>query len=72
MVIGFQYMNEIYIVTADITLKAALNDSSTSKKVWEALPIEAKANVWGDEIYSKSLLKCLKVRMPGRIWKSVT
>ncbi|NIT51901.1 MAG: hypothetical protein GWO41_03900, partial [candidate division Zixibacteria bacterium] len=28
-----------------------LNDSPTARQVWEALPIEGQANVWGDEIY---------------------
>jgi hypothetical protein len=32
-------------------MEADLNDSPTATKVWEALPIEARANRWGDEIY---------------------
>jgi len=32
-------------------MKAELNDSSTSKLIWENLPIESQANTWGDEIY---------------------
>jgi hypothetical protein len=28
-----------------------LNDSETARLIWEALPIEAPANTWGDEIY---------------------
>ncbi len=44
-------MNPIIITVGDVTLEAELNDSPTAQKVWEALPIEARANVWGDEVY---------------------
>ena len=30
---------------------AELNDSDTAKKIFDALPIEGSANVWGEEIY---------------------
>ena len=30
---------------------AELNDSPTASAVWDALPVEAKASTWGDEIY---------------------
>jgi hypothetical protein len=30
---------------------AELNESETARRIWEALPIEAKANRWGEEIY---------------------
>ncbi len=40
------------IITVDtLSLKAELNDRPTALKVWEALPLEGRANVWGDEIY---------------------
>lgn len=32
-------------------LKIELNHTSTAQKIWEALPIEATVNTWGDEIY---------------------
>jgi hypothetical protein len=32
-------------------MEAELNDSPTAQQVWEALPIEGSANLWGDEIY---------------------
>lgn len=41
----------IIITTGDMNLTAELNDSATARQVWEALPIEATANTWGDEIY---------------------
>lgn len=41
----------ITIDAGGIKLTAALNDSSTAAQVWDALPIEASANIWGDEIY---------------------
>jgi hypothetical protein len=33
------------------SIEAELNDSSTAKKVADALPITASFNTWGDEIY---------------------
>ncbi|MGB9699753.1 MAG: cyclophilin-like fold protein [Thermodesulfobacteriota bacterium] len=42
---------KIKIKAGNVEAEALLNDSATAKKIWEALPIEAKANTWGDEIY---------------------
>jgi hypothetical protein len=44
-------MKHITISAGDVTLQAELNDGPTSEKVWIALPIEGRANRWGDEIY---------------------
>jgi len=44
-------MNRIVISSGAISLEAELNDSPTADKVWEQLPIEGRANTWGDEIY---------------------
>jgi hypothetical protein len=42
---------KIKIEVDDITVDAELNDSDTAAKILEILPIEGRANVWGDEIY---------------------
>lgn len=42
---------KIKIKAGNITAEAWLNDSATAQKIWDILPIEAKANTWGDEIY---------------------
>jgi hypothetical protein len=42
---------KITITAEDIKMSAELNDSNTAKKIWEALPIEANVQTWGDEIY---------------------
>lgn len=42
---------KISISAGDVSVTAALNDSSTADLLWEALPLEASANTWGDEIY---------------------
>jgi hypothetical protein len=42
---------KIRIQAANVVAEAILNDSSTAQKIWEILPIEAKGNTWGDEIY---------------------
>lgn len=41
----------IEIKAGDITLEAALNDSRTAEAIWEILPLTARGNTWGDEIY---------------------
>ena len=41
----------IRIVAGKLSAEAVLNDSPTATKIWEALPIEARGNTWGDEIY---------------------
>ena len=41
----------IRITAGPVTADAELNDSRTAGAIWDALPIEAKADTWGDEIY---------------------
>ncbi|MGQ9500938.1 MAG: cyclophilin-like fold protein [Anaerolineae bacterium] len=44
-------MNRITITAGNVSLPAELNDSPTAQLIWDALPIEGRANRWGDEIY---------------------
>jgi len=41
----------IKILVNDLNVEAELNDSKTAQLIWEALPIEARGNTWGEEIY---------------------
>lgn len=41
----------IRIISGDIRAEAELNDSPTAQAVWSALPLEADAFTWGDEVY---------------------
>ena len=41
----------IVITAGRVSAEARLNDSKTAAAIWEALPIDAKADTWGDEIY---------------------
>jgi len=42
---------KIKITAGKVRLEAELNDSPTAKAIFNALPIKAKANRWGGEIY---------------------
>ena len=42
---------KIKIKAGTVEADAVLNDSPTAQKIYEALPLEARANTWGDEIY---------------------
>jgi hypothetical protein len=50
-------MPSIQISATNISLTAELNDSSTAKAIYEALPIESNAQRWGDEIYFRIPVK---------------
>ena len=41
----------IRITAGSVSVEARLNDSKTAGIIWDALPIEAKGQTWGDEIY---------------------
>jgi len=42
---------KIRILVSDLEIEAELNELKTAQLIWEALPIEAKGNLWGEEIY---------------------
>ena len=44
-------MPTLRITAGPVTATAELNDSPTAQLLWDALPIDGKANRWGDEIY---------------------
>lgn len=41
----------INITAGPVTVEAALDDTPTARAIWEALPFEAEASLWGEEIY---------------------
>jgi uncharacterized protein len=41
----------IRITAGKVSVKARLGDSRTAAAIWDALPIEATAETWGDEVY---------------------
>ena len=50
--------SRIIMVTAgDVSVTAALNDSRMADLLWDALPLEASASTWGDEIYFRIAVK---------------
>ncbi len=42
---------KIRILAGELKAEAQLNESKTAQMIWQALPIEAKTNLWGEEIY---------------------
>jgi len=43
--------HRIKISAGPVTVEAVLNDTPTAQAVWEALPFDARASLWGEEIY---------------------
>lgn len=41
----------ISVTAGDVSVTAILNGSQTAGMLWDALPLEGRANTWGDEIY---------------------
>lgn len=44
-------MPEIRIIIGEDNIRAELNDTDTARNIFDALPLEAAANRWGDELY---------------------
>jgi hypothetical protein len=44
-------MKKIIIKTEHHEMQAELNDTKTAELIWEKLPLEGKASIWGNEIY---------------------
>jgi hypothetical protein len=44
-------MPSLIITVKEQTFSAVLEDSPTARQLWAALPIEGRANLWGEEIY---------------------
>ena len=42
---------KIRITAGSVAAEAKLGDSKTAEAIWDALPVAAKAETWGDEIY---------------------
>lgn len=42
---------EMKIKAGGVEMTAELNDGKTADAIWDALPITARGNTWGDEIY---------------------
>jgi hypothetical protein len=49
----------IRITAGQVSATAVLHLSPTADAIWSALPIEARANTWGDEIYFSSPVKAV-------------
>ena len=44
-------MRKIRISSGGVTATAVLHDNATAAAIWEALPLTARGNRWGEEIY---------------------
>jgi hypothetical protein len=44
-------MQKIRISAGQVSATAVLKENGTAEAIWKALPLEASANTWGEEIY---------------------
>lgn len=38
-------------MSGEVAAEADIDDSSTAEAVWKSLPLESRANTWGEEVY---------------------
>ena len=65
-------MRKVRIIAGKVTAEAELYDTPTAQAVWEALPFESTANLWGEEVYFEipveaELIDAKEVVEPGDI-----
>ncbi len=48
----------IIIRAGSVVAEAELNETETAKRIYDALPIQSKANRWGDEVYFSIPVEC--------------
>lgn len=53
-------MREMVIAAGGVEVKARLLDTPTADKIWAALPIEASAQTWGEEVYFSIPVSCTR------------
>jgi hypothetical protein len=53
-------MREATITAGSVTIKVRLAETPTADRIWAALPIEARAQTWGEEVYFKVPLTCAR------------
>ncbi|HET7264649.1 MAG TPA: cyclophilin-like fold protein [bacterium] len=51
-------MRTITITAGKVSATATLGTGKTADAVWNALPLEARASTWGDEIYFSIPVEC--------------
>jgi hypothetical protein len=44
-------MREVVIRAGDVAIRARLLNTPTAERIWAALPIQAAARTWGEEVY---------------------
>ena len=42
---------KVGITAGEVEATAELNNTATAQAIWDSLPIEGRASLWGDEIY---------------------